>query len=149
GVTTYKPGYFNVPGTVVAILLLAVGFNGLNLLGAPFWMQPIFNGAVLIVAVITARSEARQINKGSHHVRPSSSRPPKEHLRYLKGRGPQPAFGSRNADLPHASEIFPDALVLHGRPCRDEPDRHGGAYGHSSGRSVPLRSQRRSRPEEH
>lgn len=64
GVTTYKPGYFNVPGTVVAILLLAVGFNGLNLLGAPFWMQPIFNGAVLIAAVITARSEARQINKG-------------------------------------------------------------------------------------
>lgn len=64
GVTTYRPGYFNVPGTLVAILLLAVGFNGLNLLGAPFWVQPIFNGAVLIVAVITARSEARQLNKG-------------------------------------------------------------------------------------
>lgn len=64
GVTTYKPGYFNVPGTLVAILLLAVGFNGLNLLGAPFWMQPIFNGLVLIIAVITARSEARQLQKG-------------------------------------------------------------------------------------
>ncbi|MBO9127888.1 MULTISPECIES: ABC transporter permease [unclassified Rhizobium] len=64
GVTTYKPGYFNVPGTLVAILLLAVGFNGLNLLGAPFWMQPIFNGLVLIIAVITARSEARQLKRG-------------------------------------------------------------------------------------
>ena len=63
GVTSYRPGYYNVPGSIVAILLLAVGFNGLNLLGAPFWVQPIFNGAVLLVAVITARAEARHIKK--------------------------------------------------------------------------------------
>jgi ribose transport system permease protein len=63
GVTTYRPGYYNIPGAIVAILLLAVGFNGLNLLGAPFWVQPIFNGAVLIVAVVTARAEARHIKK--------------------------------------------------------------------------------------
>jgi len=63
GVTTYRPGYYNVPGSIIAILLLAVGFNGLNLLGAPFWVQPIFNGAVLILAVITARAEARHIKK--------------------------------------------------------------------------------------
>lgn len=61
GVTTYRPGYFNVPGAVVAIVLLAVGFNGLNLLGAPYWLQPIFNGAVLIIAVISAKAEGRQI----------------------------------------------------------------------------------------
>jgi ribose transport system permease protein len=60
-VTTYRPGYYNVPGIVVAILLLAVGFNGLNLLGAPFWAQPIFNGAVLLIAVVTARAESRHI----------------------------------------------------------------------------------------
>jgi ribose transport system permease protein len=60
-VTTYRPGYYNVPGIVVAIILLAVGFNGLNLLGAPFWAQPIFNGAVLLVAVVTARAESRHI----------------------------------------------------------------------------------------
>lgn len=63
GVTSYRPGYYNIPGAIVAILLLAVGFNGLNLLGAPFWVQPIFNGAVLIIAVITARAEARHIKK--------------------------------------------------------------------------------------
>jgi ribose transport system permease protein len=62
-VTTYRPGYYNVPGAVIAILLLAVGFNGLNLLGAPFWVQPIFNGSVLIAAVITARAESRHIKK--------------------------------------------------------------------------------------
>ena len=60
-VTTYRPGYYNVPGIVIAILLLAVGFNGLNLLGAPFWAQPIFNGAVLLIAVVTARAESRHI----------------------------------------------------------------------------------------
>jgi ribose transport system permease protein len=63
GVTSYRPGYYNIPGAIVAILLLAVGFNGLNLLGAPFWVQPIFNGAVLILAVVTARAEARHIKK--------------------------------------------------------------------------------------
>jgi ribose transport system permease protein len=62
-VTTYRPGYYNIPGIVVAILLLAVGFNGLNLLGAPFWAQPIFNGAVLLLAVVTARAESRHIRK--------------------------------------------------------------------------------------
>lgn len=64
GVTTYRPGYYNVPGAIVAIVLLAVGFNGLNLLGTPFWVQPIFNGAVLLVAVITARSESRSVKVG-------------------------------------------------------------------------------------
>ena len=62
-VITYRPGYYNIPGIVVAILLLAVGFNGLNLLGAPFWAQPIFNGTVLLVAVVTARAEGRHIRK--------------------------------------------------------------------------------------
>lgn len=60
GVTTYRPGYYNIPGAMIAILLMAVGFNGLNLLGAPFWVQPIFNGTVLVVAVICARAESRR-----------------------------------------------------------------------------------------
>jgi ribose transport system permease protein len=64
GVTTYRLGYYNVPGTVVAILVLAVGFNGLSLLGVPFWGQPLFNGAVLLVAVLAARAEARHVRVG-------------------------------------------------------------------------------------
>lgn len=64
GVTTYRLGYYNVPGTVVAILVLAVGFNGLSLLGVPFWGQPFFNGAVLLVAVLAARAEARHVRVG-------------------------------------------------------------------------------------
>jgi ribose transport system permease protein len=64
GVTTFRPGYYNVPGTIIAILVLAVGFNGLSLLGVPFWVQPLFNGGVLLVAVLAARAEARQVKVG-------------------------------------------------------------------------------------
>lgn len=65
GVTTYRAGRYNVVGSVVGILLLAVGFNGLSLLGVPFWVQPIFNGGVLLLAVIVARAEARKVKVGA------------------------------------------------------------------------------------
>ena len=52
GSTTVRPGFFNVAGTLLAVILLAVGFSGLSLLGAPFWLQPVFNGVALIVGVI-------------------------------------------------------------------------------------------------
>jgi ribose transport system permease protein len=52
GSTTVRPGFFNVTGTLLAVILLAVGFSGLSLLGAPFWLQPVFNGVALIVGVI-------------------------------------------------------------------------------------------------
>ena len=64
GVTTHRPGYYNVVGTGVAIVLLAVGFNGLTLLGVPFWVEPLFDGVVLLVAVLAARAEARQVRVG-------------------------------------------------------------------------------------
>lgn len=65
GVTTHRPGYYNVVGTVVAIVVLAVGFNGLTLLGVPFWVEPLFDGVVLLVAVLAARAEARQVKVGA------------------------------------------------------------------------------------
>jgi ribose transport system permease protein len=64
GVTTHRPGHYNVVGTVVAILLLAVGFNGLSLLGVPFWAEPLFDGVVLLIAVLLARAESRTIQIG-------------------------------------------------------------------------------------
>ncbi|HUY49225.1 MAG TPA: ABC transporter permease [Streptosporangiaceae bacterium] len=65
GVTTYRAGYYNVIGSVVGILLLAVGFNGLSLWGVPFWVQPVFNGGVLLAAVMVARAEARKVRVGA------------------------------------------------------------------------------------
>jgi ribose transport system permease protein len=51
GATTITPGRFNVWGTVIAVYLLAVGLAGLQHAGAPFYAEPIFNGAALLVAV--------------------------------------------------------------------------------------------------
>ena len=65
GVTTYRAGYYNVVGSVVGILLLSVGFNGLSLWGVPFWVQPVFNGGVLLAAVMVARAEARKVRVGA------------------------------------------------------------------------------------
>lgn len=59
GATAIKPGVFNVWGTIIAILLLAAGFTGLGLQGVPLWVEPIFDGTVLLVAVLVTRREAR------------------------------------------------------------------------------------------
>jgi ribose transport system permease protein len=61
GATAIKPGVFNVWGTVIAILLLAAGFTGLGLQGVPLWVEPIFDGTVLLVAVLVTRREARSL----------------------------------------------------------------------------------------
>jgi ribose transport system permease protein len=64
GVVAYRPGYFNVPGSIIAILLIAVGYNGLSLIGVPFWGQPLFNGSVLLLSVLGARAESRRVKIG-------------------------------------------------------------------------------------
>jgi ribose transport system permease protein len=51
GATTFEPGRFNVVGTIIALFLLAVLVAGLQQLGAPFWVSPVFNGLALITAV--------------------------------------------------------------------------------------------------
>jgi ribose transport system permease protein len=55
GATTIKVGRFNVVGTVLAVLLVAIGISGLELNGVPSWFIPLFNGAVLIIAVGASR----------------------------------------------------------------------------------------------
>ena len=65
GVTTYRGGYYNVVGSVVGIILLAIGFNGLSLWGVAFWVQPVFDGGVLLVAVLAANAETRKVRVGS------------------------------------------------------------------------------------
>lgn len=54
GATTIHPGRFNVWGTVIGALVLAVGITGLNLAGVAFWVPPVFNGAALVAAVSVA-----------------------------------------------------------------------------------------------
>ncbi|WP_157887497.1 ABC transporter permease [Frondihabitans sp. PAMC 28766] len=60
GATTIKTGRFNVLGTGVAVALVAVGIDGLQLNGAAYWVQPLFDGGVLLLAVGTAQLLARR-----------------------------------------------------------------------------------------
>jgi ribose transport system permease protein len=51
GTTTSVNGRFNLFGTTVAIFLIAVGVTGLEQLGVPTWVEPIFDGVALLTAV--------------------------------------------------------------------------------------------------
>ncbi|KQX74193.1 ABC transporter permease [Aeromicrobium sp. Root472D3] len=51
----FKLGFFNPLGVVLSVYLLAIGVNGLTLLGAPSWVEPVFNGLALIIAIGLAR----------------------------------------------------------------------------------------------
>ena len=51
GSATLRDGEFHILGTLVGALIIAFGFNGLNIFGAPTFSQYVFQGAILIVAV--------------------------------------------------------------------------------------------------
>ena len=51
GSTTIKPGRVNVWGTIVGVVILAVGISGIQQFGGSFWVEPMFNGVTLIVAI--------------------------------------------------------------------------------------------------
>ncbi len=51
GSTTIKPGRVNVWGTLVGVIILAVGISGIQQFGGSFWVEPMFNGMTLLVAI--------------------------------------------------------------------------------------------------
>jgi ribose transport system permease protein len=54
GTTTIRPGRVNVLGTIVGVLVLAIGISGIQQLGGAFFVEPLFNGATLVVAIALA-----------------------------------------------------------------------------------------------
>jgi ribose transport system permease protein len=52
GATAIKPGRYNAWGTVLAVYVLVVGIVGLQLLGGAGFLEHIFNGLALILAVV-------------------------------------------------------------------------------------------------
>ena len=60
GATAVKPGRTNVLGTLIAVAVLAVTVAGLSQLGAPFFVEPLFNGVMLVVAVGLSVTAARR-----------------------------------------------------------------------------------------
>jgi len=59
GATTVRPGRVNAAGTIIAVLVLAVGIAGLQQLGNSFFVEPIFQGGALIISVGLAGYAAR------------------------------------------------------------------------------------------
>jgi ribose transport system permease protein len=51
GATTVKPGVFNPVGSTIAVYFLVFGVTGLEFLGAPTYVQDVFYGTALILAV--------------------------------------------------------------------------------------------------
>jgi ribose transport system permease protein len=60
GATAIRPGTFNVIGTLLGVLFVAVSVNGLVLAGAADWVEPTFNGTALLVAVALSTAIARR-----------------------------------------------------------------------------------------
>ncbi len=61
GATQITSGRFNVLGTLLAVYLLATGVKGLQLLGQPDWVNDLFNGCALILAVAMAGLVERRV----------------------------------------------------------------------------------------
>lgn len=51
GSTTIKPGRVNVWGSLIGVVILAIGISGIQQLGGSFWVEPLFNGITLLVAI--------------------------------------------------------------------------------------------------
>lgn len=60
GATAIVPGRFNAWGTIIAVYFLATGVNGLAIIGLGSWVQDVFYGGALIVAVALSQLARRR-----------------------------------------------------------------------------------------
>jgi len=76
GATQIRPGRFNIGGTVVALYLLAIGVQGLQLRFPELpWIKNALPGFVLIVAVALGRGAAHRRAAKGNDLRQTSARP--------------------------------------------------------------------------
>jgi len=60
GMTMFTPGKANVPGTAVGALMITVLSNGLVLLGAPYFVQDIALGVIILLSVALSASTLKK-----------------------------------------------------------------------------------------
>lgn len=70
GSTTIKPGRVNVWGTMIGIAILAVGIAGIQQFGGSFFVEPLFNGVTLLIAIGIAGYAQRR--RGAARLRPKA-----------------------------------------------------------------------------
>lgn len=61
--TVFRPGQYNVWGTVLAVYFVGTGETGMYILGAPSFYAQVFDGAVLLVAIALAEVTRRTIQR--------------------------------------------------------------------------------------
>jgi ribose transport system permease protein len=62
GSATLRDGEFHILGTLIGVLIIQIGFNGMAIFGVPVFYQDIFRGAILILAVGLS-TVARRLSK--------------------------------------------------------------------------------------
>jgi ribose transport system permease protein len=60
GSTAFRLARVNVWGTIVAVILLSVGIAGIEQMGSAFYVEPLFNGVTLLIAVGLAGLTSRR-----------------------------------------------------------------------------------------
>jgi ribose transport system permease protein len=76
GSTQLRPGRFNVWGTMIAIYVLATGVDGMELVTGQQWINDMFNGLALIIAVAFAvwrQSKSGSLRRRKTAVDPASN----------------------------------------------------------------------------
>lgn len=63
GATQLKPGRFNVWGSVIAVYVLAIGVDGLQLVTGQEWINQLFDGIALVAAVSFAVWRQRSVKR--------------------------------------------------------------------------------------
>lgn len=61
GGTTIKPGRFNPWGSVIAVYFLYTGITGLQLMGVQSFVQNLFFGEALVIAVVLSQQTRRRM----------------------------------------------------------------------------------------
>jgi ribose transport system permease protein len=73
GAASFKVGRLNVPGTIVALLFLAVNITGLTFAGVANWINEMFTGLSLIFAIALAAVLSKE-SKAKRSSAPSSEK---------------------------------------------------------------------------
>jgi ribose transport system permease protein len=54
GSATLRRGEFHIGGTILGVYLIATGASGFFILGAPYWVQYVFSGIILLIATASS-----------------------------------------------------------------------------------------------
>ncbi len=56
----FFPGQYNIPGTLLGLLFVGTAVSGLALLGVAPWVEQVFNGSAVVIAVAISQYFRRQ-----------------------------------------------------------------------------------------